>query len=450
MQLTTIEKLFMDTIKDPETWNYYEYDKIKLNNINDSEDCCNFIKNFLERGAKGIDIVNEGLNNLKTPEKNKRIKHMVSAFLLGIRLYNKTSYIKDLLDEQIRKIIPEYQTVDKEFIYFWFMLCFFHDLGYEYEEKNSDENSDESTKNKEQKVKEEAEKFIEKIGQSCFIPIHLYTSETCQAYYKYRKYKDHGLSIGGYLFEELEQNRQKFKNEGRKDLDFSDRVKELFFQIASIVTVHNIWFCTKEKQIEKYKRNNLNNLILEMGMNGRPCEYPISSSEYPLLFFFCLIDTIEPIKRTNLLSKIKISTHGSKICIESNDKDYLENIYSMNEWLCPVEQVEGKIIIEMKNQKSYIKGKCIYLFNRNQGCYIAAYWDESCDKTGLVKVNEDGTSEILLRKDMEQRDKISSLIGIGDSYAPGFEKVDYNFLASVPTVKEKMDKLAKILNVTFE
>ena len=163
MQLTTIEKLFMDTIKDPETWNYYEYDKIKLNNINDSEDCCNFIKNFLERGAKGIDIVNEGLNNLKTPEKNKRIKHMVSAFLLGIRLYNKTSYIKDLLDEQIRKIIPEYQTVDKEFIYFWFMLCFFHDLGYEYEEKNSDENSDESTKNKEQKVKEEAEKFIEKI-----------------------------------------------------------------------------------------------------------------------------------------------------------------------------------------------------------------------------------------------------------------------------------------------
>lgn len=94
--------------------------------------------------------------------------------------------------------------------------------------------------------------------------------------------------------------------------------------------------------------------------------------------------------------------------------------------------------------------KCIYLFNQEHGCRIAAYWDESCDKTGLVKVNEDGTSEILLWKDMEQRDKISSLIGIGGSYAPGFEKVDYNFLASVPTVKEKMDELAEILNVTFE
>ena len=450
MRLTTLEKLFMDTIKDPKKWNYYEDDKIKLNNINDSEDCCNFIKNYLERGAKGIDIVNEGLNDLKTLEKSKRIKHIVSAFFLGIILYNKTPYIKDLLDKQIRKVIPEDKTVEKEFIYFWFMLCFFHDLGYEYEEKNSDENSDESTKNKEQKVKEEAEKFIEKIGQSCFIPIHLYTSETCQAYYKYRKYKDHGLSIGGYLFEELEQNRQKFKNEGRKDLDFSDRVKELFFQIASIVTVHNIWFCTKEKQIEKYKRNNLNNLILEMGMNGRPCEYPISSSEYPLLFFFCLIDTIEPIKRTNLLSKIKISTRGSKICIESNDKDYLENISSMNEWLCPVEQGEEKIIIKMNNQESYIVKKCIYLFDSNRGFYIAAYLDKSCDKTGLVKVNKDGTSEILLWKDKEQRYKIISLIGIGGSYTPKFKKVDYNFLASIPTVKEKMDELTEMLNVTFE
>ena len=94
--------------------------------------------------------------------------------------------------------------------------------------------------------------------------------------------------------------------------------------------------------------------------------------------------------------------------------------------------------------------KSIYLFNPSTGCKIIAYYDDDWKKVGLVKIEKDNTYKILLGSDLEQREEYLSLIGVGGTYAPGFEKVSYEFLAASPFIKERRDELAKILNVEID
>lgn len=96
--------------------------------------------------------------------------------------------------------------------------------------------------------------------------------------------------------------------------------------------------------------------------------------------------------------------------------------------------------------------KSIYLFNPSTGCKIIAYYDDDdWEKVGLVKIEKDNTYKILLGSDSEQKGEYLSLIGVGGTYAPGFEKVSYECLAAIsPFIKERIDELAKILHVVID
>lgn len=75
-------------------------------------------------------------------------------------------------------------------------------------------------------------------------------------------------------------------------------------------------------------------------------DYRIKFEGYPLFFFFCLVDVLEPTKNTAFFSNVKITLQNRKISISTNDKTYSKAIMGLNEWLIPVKKEGEEFIIE--------------------------------------------------------------------------------------------------------
>lgn len=88
--------------KGRKVWAYYRNKEINLGNINDSDDCYKFIKDYLTAGVKYEHIVDKELEWLKK-NRPERLKHIVFTFFLGVGLYLRSNYIKEKINEIIKK-----------------------------------------------------------------------------------------------------------------------------------------------------------------------------------------------------------------------------------------------------------------------------------------------------------------------------------------------------------
>ncbi len=305
-------------------WNYYDgiFQKLDLSN---ADSCKEFIETFMQLSGKADStIVHKGLKYLYKNDP-KRLSHILSVFFLGINLVNDNIYIKERIFEEIKTLIPtEQDSLYKQFSYIWFLLVLFHDLGY-YEERDENENESETID-------------LSSIPRMSHMPIPPVIEDTCENYYNYRNNKDHGI-FGGLLFHKNLCELRAIMNQTPHPVLYSgEELDDVFAYIAWIIVAHNIWFLREklgnEDNIREYKENHIESLIL------KPDEdYPYHFEEYPLLFFFCLLDSIDPIKQLSLLNNWQVDFNNKerKLCIKTNSRMYAQNILLLNDWLCPIE-----------------------------------------------------------------------------------------------------------------
>lgn len=267
--------------------------------------------------------------------KDIRCHHILCTFLLGIYVYNHCNTIRS----NVKKVIQKYNqhSFHKDFSFIWFLVCLFHDLGYAEEEKKRNRIS-----------------LNKHLGNITNVP-KLYKN-VYENYFVYRKLEhnkiDHGIFAGLIMYEDLCRIREK--------KHWNKHLNELYNLASWVVLAHNIWF-VKDNDIEKcktYHKYHLEQLILKTKTdNGQIdiVDYPIKLSQYPLLFLFCLVDLIEPMKRIGCMDccdKIDFRITKNKLIIKSNidcnsGQEYIKNIASANDWLIKTKKNDNTVTISL-------------------------------------------------------------------------------------------------------
>jgi hypothetical protein len=157
---------------------------------------------------------------------------------------------------------------------------------------------------------------------------------------------DHGIYAGISMYKELCKKRSEQESVLEKNSKLCwEKELEHIYNIASwIVLCHNIWIIGN---LDKYAEYGLKELL------GKP--YPIKLNKSPLFFFFCLIDSIEPIKNMKdfaLLSDIDIDIAEVGIKISSHNTNglnekYLNSINGIGDWLTIVHRDKNSVFINL-------------------------------------------------------------------------------------------------------
>lgn len=333
--LNQLQQLFNSS----EKWNYYN-----LSNLpnpfsppeNDNSKL--FVKEFLGYSNKTKDIYNV----LELIDSYRNL-HIVTDYFLGILIYESNSRIRMLIDNQIKRLIPsENISFDNSFKYFWFLICFYHDVGYYYE-NNKNIIASLVTLENDLKIENKIPKLVgvPKLFHNVKNKYLLYRLEECNRY-------DHGILGGMLLYDRLikiyKYSQNNYGNGQNSfihnELFWSDSMFKYFQLIASVVMSHNIWFKVENvdsvADINMYRNYKLDKLIIS---NSTPI---ISLNRHPLLFLLSLVDSIEPTKRygINFLKKITMifpENESSKLVLgHINDDEvnkWLKNIYSLSSWI---------------------------------------------------------------------------------------------------------------------
>ena len=328
------QQLFDDNTK----WNYYHLTNLK--NPFNSPECDNskqFIKSFLEYSNKTDDIYD--MLELIHPNRNL---HIVTNYFLGIHFYEDNYKIKNAIDNQVKGLVPVQNIdFDNSFKYFWFLTCFYHDVGYYYEENKGIIESLQSLK-KDIKIEKVIPGLIgvPKLFHNLGNKYLLYRLEKFGCY-------DHGIIGGMLLYDRLIKIYYRFKNGNPNNsfihngLYWSDSMFKYFQLIASVVLTHNIWFKNEMSDsiddINMYKEYKLDKLIICNNSFRK-----INLNRHPLLFLLSLVDTIEPTKQYGIdfLKKINVIfiEKDNKILVQGQKNDdevngWLTSIVSLNNWL---------------------------------------------------------------------------------------------------------------------
>jgi len=118
-------------------WFYYEEYPYNLHEFRNLDDILNnpgeFVKKYLLKGSKEPEFY----EYLDRPEFKYRLTHTVSIFFLGVILYNEVDFLKKCIDKylislelEIIEKDPHHECIELPFSYYWFLVCFYHDLGY--------------------------------------------------------------------------------------------------------------------------------------------------------------------------------------------------------------------------------------------------------------------------------------------------------------------------------
>jgi hypothetical protein len=318
-----LKQLYTNIIQKQDSWNYYGLGIADLD-ISNSESCRNFVKEYIQLSEKSEHTLYGEIDELfeKDPQ---RITHIVSTFFLGMALLNNKRFgIEQSIISEIEKlkVFDSEDIIKSELPYIWFLATLFHDLGY---------NAEKSEMGKE---------LPNYTPESNIVSVPDFYTKVYKKYYEYRKNKEHGIYGGIRFIVDMLEIRKREEHNPKSKRYWGKELELLYSHIGWIIIAHNIWF---KRRDELYNGDyaEMQELVLEEDKN-----YRIKFDEYPLFFFFCLVDVLEPTKNTTLFSKVNITLENRKIIISTNDKSYSKAIMGLNKWLTPVEKDGEKLIID--------------------------------------------------------------------------------------------------------
>jgi len=327
------QDIYNNTYQQESIWNYYEKDFSSLS-FSDSDSCYAFIKIFIEYSGKyGIHLYQD-LDYVKDTQP-LRLLHIISTFFLGLWLYRKNdNYLHNNIHNELKKLRcfdNNTYNIDKQFTYVWFMATLFHDLAYKYEEKNNGES-------------------LPRHKIPCKQSIPNFYKKVYNKYYRYRRKKEHGIYAGLTFDKEISEIRRFHDENNVETKGWEKKLEEIYHYVAWIILAHNIWLKREGKDNTKhYRKRHLGKLIQDStkDTNGHYKEYKVKFKNYPLLTFFCIIDTIEPRKANINLSETDISLFQDKIIIQTTNDSYRKKIKGLNDWLLPVTEKGDKLMLHL-------------------------------------------------------------------------------------------------------
>ena len=272
--------------------------------------------------------------------------HTVALYLLGLLLENQFS---SAVFGELQTFIPDIRDWFS-YKYTWFLTCLYHDAASCIEDTPdiplpqtlSGYFSVRNIRNYPQDLPHVPKRF---------------SPELIASYYEYRIQSirlEHGITAGYFFFDRMIKSfNSKTRGitwvhdqwcDSKRYLVWRKSHSAHFAYIAHAIICHNIWSCTDERDVEKYRQHGLDELIIH-----NKCDR-LYLSQFSLQFILCLLDTIEPVKR---FSSASVSPKDilTNISVVFRDKNILENkwaplirkqgnfpawlgsIYSMEKWL---------------------------------------------------------------------------------------------------------------------
>ena len=323
--MKTIESLYNEIISSPSKWIYWDYndnivDEIK-NIIPDFSSMYNegraerLIMKLLRAGNKAEGSL---VNNVKLLTEERK-RHVVSLFFIGHLFYDRIKVIREYVNAQIKSLDfpqPEDEPVDSQrlFSFLWILLCLFHDLGYAYEEG---------------KLRIEDVSSLEDIYSKLLNDFNppIYNVDNIANHDKYRLckwgVKDHGIWGGRMFFKDMIQIKSLLLQTAGIDktcVFCAEGDEHIYAFAAWIIVCHNLRYNSgKDAYSNCFKCQHLEDFIKSKAR----C---INLKSNPLLFLFCLADTIEP---TKILKSSNGNQHSLNIC-KLLELDFSENVMSFN------------------------------------------------------------------------------------------------------------------------
>lgn len=330
MQLSCLYQKLLCNHKD---WFYNGLKDFSLNDFDDQSKCLKILRQLLNHRKKDDFTLYRAFFSDTDEKLESRARHVLSCYCLGKILYDNSERIREAVNKFIGENKLDAQDGINAFRYLWMLICLFHDLGYAYEIKKIA-----SCDNIPILLKELPESSIG-------IP-DIYTKELLSNYYKYRtcrfSVKDHGLTGGALLFKDL--NKYIKKKSFATHQEWREKVHSC---VSWVIACHNVFYSRKGDDFyECYECFSLDDLCKE----DKPRN--ITLDEHPLLFLFCLVDSIEPLKTFGCVEELKsvnveFSPESLTISVDMhcNGKklNYLRKIQSLNDWLTDVEDLSIKL-----------------------------------------------------------------------------------------------------------
>lgn len=329
----SLQEYIYRVIENPTEWRYYDKD-IKSPDLNNPESCRNFIHDFTLLAKKSGEMVYLGLEYLANNDRI-RFEHIVDTYFLGIALFNDRrlyfgrsirNYLKHF---EVFKELDE-KEINKEFNYVWFLITLYHDLGYRYE--CGDYPREEILSHK-------------MSYKPTSIP-HKYVA----LYLDYERIKhngDHGI-CGGLEFDRDLCYIREAMSQVDNSLSWSKALEEVYHDVAWIIIAHNIWWNRVD-----YEHPRIEGALSGLNISGSKKEdgsyktYPINRQKYSLFTLFCLVDTIEPLKRHISLNQINIDVFKGHIYLQVDgisENKYVKDIEEANSWLMPIKLIFDNVL----------------------------------------------------------------------------------------------------------
>ena len=346
-----IETIYNSIINNQCKWNYYNtdlpFDGFE-NLYEDADSLSIFVQTLLYNSAKVSRLVLDALKALKENEMSGkdielrgRLRHIVSLFFFGHVIYRNIPIIKTEVQNQFKQFVKngmfkETDDIQQNFSFMWFLLCMFHDLGYAYEKKLIPSQDDSKSLDK----------------PEGFLP-PIYSIENIEKYANYRHCvfgcDDHGIYGGKVFYDEMLKIGNKIAEDEKLKEQFEiDGVKKIYQYAAWVIACHNIFYNSGNGEYTQcYKCMGLSDFIKSKSR----C---LTLKNNPLLFLFCLADSIEPTKALvskdgksdkdickNLIIGFNEKKNLMKLdlseitCKEAVDR-YRKNIEGLNDWLVDV------------------------------------------------------------------------------------------------------------------
>lgn len=277
-------------------WDYYGNIHNQFSNFDDIvKRPKDFLKSYLKLGGKLSDMQENFFETLDLKAQDRLI-HTIAIFFLGIAVYKNCNIVKNKIDGYIYSIEPKIKDKNEKtpFCYYWFLICFFHDIGYIFEKMDSDNFINTI------KVLKVSLPFDLPEEKNGMVPRQII--DNWKKYFNYRKMEmgsfDHGI-VGGNLFytDMYRQYEKKKRENGGKDtfIDNEGRfwspsiVENIFLSCAWAIIAHNMRFLhPTDKNAKNYKRYDLHSQLVDKPV--------ISLEKHPILYLLAIVDSIDPVK----------------------------------------------------------------------------------------------------------------------------------------------------------